>query len=755
MGGAISALSGTPNPSEVNTMLNVILKEMFQRADLVDLYSLADPDQCSKYLVVAADAMKKLFKRINLEPRIGEKGVLYFQKIDALKKANPLGSDESEKACRQLSFFFIRIFHIYGALTLSIMDSELPKQDDDRMIDRGQVVRPNSSRVLRGFEQPNTNQKGWLGFGGALVNAPIPVVHGGPGGSGSFYLMDARASVYKILNRFLLVPDGVGPALEASADTMLFDGYPPLTIEQTQLYDVGPPRQVKNFANAAVGRPTIDYSFRVGSSSRTMSATLNLTLNVNDIDISLENITLSRGTGRQSAAPAQVTDKLIGRRPNDPNPLSNKDKPLPAVIIELFNQAKDIMEPPQFSSVEFMRKFGLIRSLDGSSVRIEGGSKIYMQSPRSFLTRSSFVVEFADKLKVGDRAQNIEMVAQVKIEKGNRSQYRVVIDLEGMETEPEELVDMLDRRTRSYSTFSADENNPSVAPTGVDRAGETIPGFIQGVFEKLLKTFSAAGKNDMINSKGKPKPYESSKIPEEFKIQRIWKALAKNPPVKSHCVARALQLLNAAAIRDPQSREQYSSVCRVSFPYIKDGSLPQPGRPIITSEGIYAMAMLFVDHLDNKDFMPKVTQTVAFDDFKQRLRESFERHQNAPVPRSISEINELQIPKCQGHSEERMQIVDQGLQSFLRGKANELVQQQMTHVSNVMRLIFKLFDEEALRKREMKINSTILGQGMTALNALAEEARNVLIAYYTNCEKTYTEGLVRLQTSAVADTEFR
>jgi hypothetical protein len=755
MGGAISALSGTPNASEVNTMLNVILREMFQRADLVDLYSLADPDQCSKYLVVAADAMKQLFKRINLEPRIGEKGVLYFQKIDALKKANPLGSDQTEKTCRQLSFFFIRIFHIYGALTLSIMDSELPKYDDDRLMDRGQVVRPNSSRVLRGFEQANTSGRGWLGVGGALVAGAVPGGAGLPGGSGTFYLVDGRASVYKILNRFLLVPDGFGPALEASADLMLFDTYPALSIAQDQLYDVGPPRQVKNFIDLAVPRPIIDYRFRAGGGYRNMTATLDLTMEGNNIDVTLENITLSRGTVRQAAAPQSVTEKLLGRRAGDPNPLSSKDKPLPAVIVDLFNQAKDIMEPPQFSSVEFMRKFGLIRSLDGDSVRIEGASKIYMQSPRNYVTRSRFVVEFADKLKLGDRSQNVEIAAEVKIEKGSRSQYRVVVDLEGIETEPEELAEMLDRRTRSYSTFTADENNPTVQPTGVDRAGETIPGFIQGVFEKLLKTFSATGRTDTINAKGKPKPYESDKIPEEFKVQRIWKALAKNPPIKSHCVARALQLLNAAAIRDPQSREQYSSVCKVSFPYIKDGSLPQPGKPIVTSEGIYAMAMLFVDHLDNKDFMPKITQTAAFDSFKLNLRESFERYQNPPVPNSISDIRELQIPKCQGHSEERMQIVDQGLQWFLRGKANELVQQQMTHVANVMRLIFKLFDEEALRKREMKINANILAQGMSALNALAEEARNVLIAYYTRCEKTYTEGLLRLQSSAAADTEFR
>jgi hypothetical protein len=755
MGAGISALAAPPNANEVNTMLNVILKEMFQRADLVDLYSLADPDQCSKYLVVAADAMKQLFKRINLEPRIGEKGVLYFQKIDALRKANPLGSQEAEKACRQLSFFFIRIFHIYGALTLSIMDSELPKYDDERMIDRGQVIRPNSSRVLRGFEQPNISQRGWLGFGGALVAGAVPAGPGVPGGSGSFYLVDGRASVYKILNRFLLVPDGFGAALEASTDLMLFDTYPALTLTQDQLYDPGPPRQVKNFADPTVARPTIDYRFRAGAAYRNMTATLILDMNGNDIDVSLENITLSNRTTR-TAAPPNVTDKLLARRPGDPNPLSNRDKPLPAVIIDLFNQAKDIMEPPQFSSVDFMRKFGLIRSLDGSSVRIEGGSKIYMQNPRAYLTRSGFIVEFADKLKVGERAQSVEMIARVRIEKGNRSQFRVIVDLDTLQTDPEGLVDALDKRTRSYSTFTADENNPSVPPTGVERPGETIPVFIQTVFEKLLKSFSDTGKDDMINTRGKPRPYESDKIPEEFKVQRLWKALAKNPPIKSHCVARALQLLNAAAIRDPQSREQYSSICRVSFPYIKDGSLPQPGRPIITSEGVYAMAMLFVDHLDNKDFMPKITEdNPDFGRFKKNLRESFERYYNPPMPDTISEIKELQIPKCQGHSEDRLHIIDQGLQLFLRGKANELVEQQIRHVANVMQLIFKLFDEDSLRKREMKINTNILAQGMTALNALAEEARNVLIAYYTNCEKTYTEGLYRLQNSAPAETDFR
>jgi hypothetical protein len=79
----------------------------------------------------------------------------------------------------------------------------------------------------------------------------------------------------------------------------------------------------------------------------------------------------------------------------------------------------------------------------------------------------------------------------------------------------------------------------------------------------------------------------------------------------------------------------------------------------------------------------------------------------------------------------------------------------MNHVARVMQVIFKLFDETALRAREMKINPNILNQGMPAINSLAEEARNLLIAYYSGCEKTYTEGLYRLQSSPVADAEFR
>ena len=82
----------------------------------------------------------------------------------------------------------------------------------------------------------------------------------------------------------------------------------------------------------------------------------------------------------------------------------------------------------------------------------------------------------------------------------------------------------------------------------------------------------------------------------------------------------------------------------------------------------------------------------------------------------------------------------------------------MKHTANSMQLLFKLFDEQSLRKGSMKININIIRGGMPALISLGEETRRVLIEYYSNCEETYTDGLMLIQQSLranPAETEFR
>ena len=59
---------------------------MFKRADFIDLYSLADPERCKNYIVVAESALKKLFVKVQLNPRLGPDGTFMVQKLEGLQK---------------------------------------------------------------------------------------------------------------------------------------------------------------------------------------------------------------------------------------------------------------------------------------------------------------------------------------------------------------------------------------------------------------------------------------------------------------------------------------------------------------------------------------------------------------------------------------------------------------------------------------------------------------------------------------------
>ena len=83
-----SALS-TPVERDTPGILQFILKEMFRRTDLADIYSLADPDRCKRYIIVATDAIESLFLKMNLRPGKKPDGTLYIQSIEGLVKSIP------------------------------------------------------------------------------------------------------------------------------------------------------------------------------------------------------------------------------------------------------------------------------------------------------------------------------------------------------------------------------------------------------------------------------------------------------------------------------------------------------------------------------------------------------------------------------------------------------------------------------------------------------------------------------------------
>jgi hypothetical protein len=318
--------------------------------------------------------------------------------------------------------------------------------------------------------------------------------------------------------------------------------------------------------------------------------------------------------------------------------------------------------------------------------------------------------------------------------------YKIDIDFDEIDVQPKGLKSYIKIHALRNTIFSTGTNDSSMPR---NKNGITIPEYLQKVFKNLFSE-NITNRSDSMSydSQQRAIPYNSDNIPPEFKVKDLWKSIAQDPPIKPHCIARAIQLLNVSAIRDPNTREAYSSICRVKFPYIVDGSLPKPGQSILTEDGINALAMLYIDGFaDNKVFP---TNTEEFTKFRARMKELFERYPNTEaigeVPKTIREIKEKQLPIC-NENNKKLHVTG-ALTNSLRAKVADLLYQQKIHIARVMHLMFKLFKEESIRQGNLEMSEYVIANGMDALNQLAEEARGVLIEYYSNCESTYKDGLM-------------
>jgi hypothetical protein len=85
-----------------------------------DVLRLSRPQECRNYIFMMASSIQNLFESLRIRPaRKGDSGVIVYQKIDDLRKK--LGA-ESKELCLIIAYYYIRIFQIFGALAISILD---------------------------------------------------------------------------------------------------------------------------------------------------------------------------------------------------------------------------------------------------------------------------------------------------------------------------------------------------------------------------------------------------------------------------------------------------------------------------------------------------------------------------------------------------------------------------------------------------------------------------------------------------------
>ena len=127
MGGSISKpkvlsrsqlLAMTAQPREfVNQLFQVMITQLTPK-DILDLGNRA---KCKTYVFVMADAIYKTFDAIKVQPTKDAKtGVLLYKKMDEMVKGT--GSQVMYEHCLSLAYFYVRIFQIFGALALTVID---------------------------------------------------------------------------------------------------------------------------------------------------------------------------------------------------------------------------------------------------------------------------------------------------------------------------------------------------------------------------------------------------------------------------------------------------------------------------------------------------------------------------------------------------------------------------------------------------------------------------------------------------------
>ena len=125
MGGAISTSRGITRQQLLQStqnsrdFTNKLFQVMITKLTPEDFMKLSKSQTCSSFIFLMADSIGKMFDDLRIRPkRDRDSGVVLFQKVDTLRAQTA----ESRQLCLIIAYFYIRIFQIFGALAMTIID---------------------------------------------------------------------------------------------------------------------------------------------------------------------------------------------------------------------------------------------------------------------------------------------------------------------------------------------------------------------------------------------------------------------------------------------------------------------------------------------------------------------------------------------------------------------------------------------------------------------------------------------------------
>jgi len=181
MGGAASTANGdaySKQAAVAKEFSDKVLTLFFSNANLMKLLKLHNIGECSKFVFTTSSELTTMFQRLQIYPKLGQKGEILFAPVSdlspVLKDATPQEMAQVQdkihsrnELCVDIGYFYVRIFQIYSALALTVIDA-------DPMRRRFAIKNPVKAY---GAQKP---QNAPLGGGGRVTTQGHPVVGSGP-----------------------------------------------------------------------------------------------------------------------------------------------------------------------------------------------------------------------------------------------------------------------------------------------------------------------------------------------------------------------------------------------------------------------------------------------------------------------------------------------------------------------------------------------------------------------------------------------
>jgi hypothetical protein len=278
------------------------------------------------------------------------------------------------------------------------------------------------------------------------------------------------------------------------------------------------------------------------------------------------------------------------------------------------------------------------------------------------------------------------------------------------------------------------------------RATRTIPDAIKArlrsVIEEKTKDEFDLGPRAAQEDRYRPAPGELKEVREGLHTKVLFDAFRQTRPVKAHCIARALQLLGNDGLKSVFPGEIYSNICTAKF-MADNRSLPAADEKVTSEYGMYALAQLFYDVLGTNAPEIGAATRAQYNDFLKKMKFVFEDTKSTKDPVSLDDVkNRLPSAVCDATTVGKtVKVSNRDLIRQMRSYARKMIDYQISHTANVVKVLQKLFLIPVKPGMPLQIHPNVAKYGIEEVNRIGVEARNLLIEYYSQCEGQYRQAV--------------